>query len=109
MTLTVAKLAVDVGFHVIRDSASIAGAKACVTVMVRVGAFGAVTVMVPVREAFVVFSVALILNEPLPVWFVGWKFETVNHDVASLVTFHVLFEMTLIVAKLSIAVGFHVV
>ena len=39
--------------------------------MVRVGAPGAVTVIVPVLESSVVFSVALIINEPLPVRLVG--------------------------------------
>ena len=88
---------------------SVAGATACVTVMVRVGAPGAVTVIVPVLELSVVFSVTLILNDPLPVRFVGWKLETVNHDVALLVAFHVWLEITLMVAKLAVAVGFHVV
>ena len=37
---------------------SVAGATDCVTVMMRVGAPGAVTVIVPVREPSTVFSVA---------------------------------------------------
>ena len=41
---------------------------------------------------------ATILNEPLPVRFVGEKFETVSQEVWLLVTTHVLLDVTLIVA-----------
>ena len=60
--------------------------------------------------AFVpVFIVVLILKEPLPVRFVGWKFDTVSHDVALLVAFHVRLEVTLIVAALASEVDVHIV
>ena len=46
------------------------GVADCVTFMVRVGAPGAVTVIVPVLVV-PVFAVALIIKDPLPVRFVG--------------------------------------
>ena len=86
-----------------------AGAAAWVTVTVRAGTPGVVIVIIPVLESAPVFSVALILNEPLPLRLVGTKFDTVNHDVALLATSHVLLEVTLMVAVLDANAGFHVV
>jgi hypothetical protein len=80
------------GLQVLCDSVSV-GAPAWVTVMVRVGAPGAVTVIVPVRCVAPVFAVALILNKPLPVRFVGLNVSTVSHG-ALLLTAHVLLDAT---------------
>ena len=88
---------------------SVAGAAGCVTMINRVDVPGAVTVIVPDLSFVPVFVVALILKEPFPVRFVGVKLETVSHDVALLVAFHVRLEVTLIVAALAPEVGFHVV
>ena len=52
-------------------------------------------------------AVALILNEPLPVRFIGDTFEMVSHDVLLLVTVHCLLEVTLTVLKLAPDKGFH--
>jgi len=54
-----------------------------------------VTVIVPCLHT-PVFAVVLILKEPLPVRFAGDIFDMVSHD-ALLLTFHVVFEVTLIV------------
>ena len=64
--------------------------------MVRVGAPGAVIVIVPVLCIGLALAVALILNDPLPVRFVGLKFEIVN-QLALLVTVQVLLDVTLTV------------
>ena len=55
------------------------GAGACVTVMVRVGAPGAVTVIVAVLVVVPVLVVAFILNEPVPVWLNGIILFMVSH------------------------------
>jgi len=65
----------------------------CVTVIVRVGAPGAVTVITPVLAVPPVLAVTLIINEPLPVWFTGVIFEIFSH-AALLDTAHVLSEIT---------------
>ena len=75
----------------------------------RVGAPGAVTVIVPVREDDLVsvLAVALILNDPFPVRFVGLKFETVN-QLTLLVTVQVLLDVTLTVVLPEAEPGLHV-
>ena len=89
VTLIVAELATLVGFHVAVESVSVPGTGACVTVIVRVGAPGAVAVMVPVLAAVPVLAVALSLKDPLPVRFAGTNVLIVSH-AALLVTVHVL-------------------
>jgi len=74
--------------------------------MVRVGAPGAVTVIVPVRDAVPVLAVAFILNDPFPVRFVGLKLEIVN-QFTLLVTVQVLFDVTLTVVLPAAEPGFH--
>jgi len=83
-----------VKFELAVDRLSVAGATGCVTEIVLVGAPGAVTVIVPVLCVAPMLAVALILNEPLPVWLAGEKFETVSHEVWLLVTVHVLLDVT---------------
>jgi hypothetical protein len=84
------------GRHALADKVSESGA-ACVTVIVRVGAPGADTVIVPVLCP-PVFAVALILNEPLPFLVAGVIFVMVSQFTLLLGTFHILFDVTLIVA-----------
>ena len=91
VTLTVVLVATGPGAQVLRESVLVA--LAWVTLIVRVGAAGAVTVIVPVRAAVVVLVVVFILNEPLPVRFVGVILEMVN-QLALLLTFHVAFDVT---------------
>jgi len=97
----------DGEFHVPEgDTVSTMGA-AWVTFMVRVVAPGAVTVIVPVRAAKPVLDVVFILNEPMPVRLVGTKFDIVSHEVALLVAFQVLLDVTFIVAWFTAWDGFH--
>ena len=105
-TLTVPRLEDAVGFHVLGDMPSVGTDAAWVTVINRVDAPGAVTVIVPVLGTVPALAVALILNEPLPVRFAGTKLLNVNH-VTLLETLHVLFDVTLIVALLAGDCGLH--
>ena len=77
----------------------------CVTVTVRL-IFPPTTVMVPLRSLVPVLAVALIRNEPLPVRLAGLTLEVVN-QFASLLTFHWMFDVTLIVVLLAVAGAFH--
>ena len=79
---------------------------ACVTVIVRVVAPGAVIVITPVLAAVPLLAVALILNEPFPVRFAGLNVFTVSHD-ALLVTVHVLLDVTVIVVCCATDDGVH--
>ena len=106
VTFTVALLAAFVGVQEDADNESVAAAGFWVTVMVRVGAPGAVAVMVPVLAAVPVLAVTFILKEPLPVRLVGMKLLTVSH-AALLVIVHVLLEVTFTVALLTAPVGDH--
>ena len=101
VTLIVAKLATDVALTEELDNDSVAGAAACVNTTVRVGALGAVTVIVPLLAVLAVLAVAFILNEPLPVRFVGVILEMVSHEDALLLTFHVALDVTLTVPKVA--------
>jgi len=84
------------GFQSFLNSSRLAVLPTCVTVIVRVGAPGAVTVIVPVLGAVPIFSLVLILNEPLPVRLAGVIWLTVNHDWSLEGVFHVLSEYTVI-------------
>ena len=106
LTLTLPLLATDVKLIDVGDIVSVAGAAAWVTEIVRVVAPGAVTVIVPVRDAAPVLAVALILNEPLPVRFAGVMFDMVSHDVLLLVTVHCLLEVTWTTEFCAADVGF---
>jgi hypothetical protein len=70
------------------------------------GAPGADTVIVPVRCP-PVFAVTFILNEPLPVRFVGVIFVTVNQLALLLGIFQVPFAVTLTVVLIDEAPGVH--
>ena len=107
VTLIVEVLAADVGFHELADTVSVAGGGCWVTVTVRIGESGAVTVIVPVLATIPVLVVTLILNEPSPVRFVGLKLLTVSQS-ALLLTVHVLVDATPMVVKPAANVGFHV-
>jgi len=101
-TRTTVLLGADVGIH--SDRLSLRGpAAACVTVIVRVGAPLAVTVIVPVLDAVTVFSVVEILNEPLPVRFAGLKSSTLSQVGLLLVAFHVLLDVTATYPKVEAA------
>ena len=56
-----------------------------------------------------VLAETLILNEPLPVRLAGVIFEIVSQEVALLLTFHVMFEVTLTVLFCAADVGLHAV
>jgi hypothetical protein len=105
VTLTVVLLADELGFHVFGVNNNLGCA--CVTVIVRVGAPGAVTVIVPVRWDVVVFRVALILNEPLPVRVIGRVLEIVN-QLTLLLTVHMASEVTFTVVFVASELRFHV-
>ena len=85
------------------------GAAAWVTLIVRVVAPGAVTVMVP-DLATPVLAVALILKDPAPVRVAGDMLSTRSHDVALLdtVIFHVRLDDTVTALLLAVCVGDHV-
>jgi len=74
--------------------------------MVRVGAPGAVIVIVPVLEAKLALAVALILNDPFPVRFAGLVLEMVN-QLTLLVTVQVLLDVTVTIVSLAAGLGFH--
>jgi len=106
-TITVVWLDVCVGFHdasldIVREATG-----ACDTVTVRVSP-SAVTVMVPLLgfTPVLVLAAAVILNEPLPVRLAGVTLLMVSHDT-SLLTAHVLLDVTSMVAKLTDDGEFH--
>ena len=61
----------------------------------------------PVLGAVPLLAVTFILNVPLPLRFAGVKSEIVNHEVALLVAFHILFEITPITPKVAVGGAFH--
>ena len=73
--------------------------------MVRVGAPGAVTVIVPLRAA-PVLAVTLSRKDPLPVRLGGAKLSTVSQAVLLDTTVQVALEVTLIVILFAVAAGF---
>jgi len=77
---------------------------ACVIVIVREIPL-TLTVTVPVRGVGSVFAVALILNEPFPVVFVGVALEKVSH-VTLLEKLHLRLDVTLTVRLLDTALKF---
>jgi len=88
VTFTVVFAATELGFQALPDKDRVPATGCCVTVNVRVGAPGAVAVIVPVLAAVPVCAVALTLNEPFPVRFAGVIFVIDNHD-SLLETVHV--------------------
>lgn len=69
------------------------GAAPCDTVIVRVVAPGAVTVIVPLLDVVLKLLPAVIIKEPLPVRFNGTKLPTVN-QVTLLLTVHCRLDVT---------------
>jgi len=93
VTFTVVFAAAEAGFQVLADKDKLPDTGCCVTVNVRVGAPGAVTVIVPVLATAPGLAMALTLNEPFPVRFAGDILEIDNH-VSLLETVHVRLEVT---------------
>jgi len=108
VTVTETPLAPDVGLHVLRDKVSVGTNAACVTEIVRVGAPGAVTIMVPILWVVFGLGMTFILKEPLPVRFAGVISETVSHVGLLLVTVHCLLDVTVTATPLDPDVGLHV-
>ena len=106
VTLMVVLLGTCLGFQASLDKVSLDW-KDCVTLMVRVGAPGAVTVMMPSLFRFPVLAVVLILKLPSPVRFAGVALEIVN-QLTLLVTVHLAFDLTLMVVLSAICPGFQV-
>jgi len=96
-TLTMLWLRADGGLQLVGEIVRLGWAP-CVTVIVRAGTPGAVTVIVPCLKG-PVLVVAFILNEPLPVRLVGVMLFTVSHDVLLLVTVQVLLDVTFTVEE----------
>ena len=67
-----------------------------------------VAVIVPVRGAALVFAVAFILNEPLPVRLVGVMLLIVSHEALLVGMFHVPLAVTFTVANAAADGGVHV-
>ena len=106
-TLNVAWLRAAGAFQRVVETSNTGFIAACVTMIMRVGAPGAVMVIIPVRGEVVGFLCARILKVPLPLRLAGMKLPTVSQLVALLVAVHVPVVVTLTMASLASDGGVH--
>ena len=104
-TVMVVVLIPKLGFQMLPDKVKIL--LGCwLTVILRVGAPGAVTVITPVRVLAVVLTLVLILKLPFPVRLDGMVLEIVS-QLTLLLTVHLVFEVTVILVLLAFDSGLH--
>ena len=100
--VTTAEDTADVGFQELVLRLSVGGWACWVTVIVRFGAPGAVTVIVPLLDCVLGFGNVVSLKEPLPVRFAGVMFSTLTQPRLPSLTVHCALEVTWIVVLLAL-------